>query len=85
MSVVSRFIDVKWFFISFFIGLIAVYLTAPKHHVVYRFPSPDHANMIFSSKDGGCYRYDAYKVSCQDFPGKVRDQPTILDEMTKPA
>ena len=76
----GRFIDLKWFFAAFFVGLLAVYLTAPPHHVVYKFPSPDHPNLVFSNKDGGCYRYDAQKVTCSDFE-HVRDQPTIIDEM----
>ena len=79
----SSYVDFRWFFASFFVGVIVVYLMAPKHHIVYRFPSPDRPDMVFSSKDGECVKYDAQQVKCADFGDQVRDQPNaILDDLT---
>jgi hypothetical protein len=78
MALLSSFIDFRWFFASFCVGILIVYLTAPKHHIVYRFPSPNHPDMVFSNKDGECYKFDAQKVRCADFGDQVRDQPNTL-------
>jgi hypothetical protein len=72
----SRFVDFRWFFIAFFVGIIIVYAMAPPHKIVYRFPSPQNADkIVYSHMDGSCYKFDATMVECNEFGGKVRPQP----------
>eukprot|EP00798_Chlamydomonas_sp_ICE-L_P019655 gene19655-26341_t len=46
------------------IGIIVVYLTAPKVDIVYKFPSPDNAGKVtYRSDTGACCKYAAKKAN----------------------
>lgn len=77
----SDYVDAKWFFGALFVGIMIVYLMAPSHQIVYKFPTPYKPNMVFSGADGECFKFDAHRVNCDDFKGSVKDQPGIAEEL----
>lgn len=67
-----------YFFISFAIGLLLVYLIQPSPKVVVKFPSPYNAgNITYKDSNDSCYKFDAVKVACDEKPTKP--QPLFED------
>lgn len=67
-----------YFFISFAIGLLLVYLIQPMPKVVVKFPSPYNAGHItYKDSNDSCYKYDAVKVSCNE--KSTKPQPLFED------
>jgi hypothetical protein len=65
---VSSYINIKIFLVSFLLGVILVYLTAPVHDVVYKFPSPDNVGKFTykNEADNSCYKFIAKTVPCEN-------------------
>lgn len=63
---VFKYINPKVFLLAFFVGIIIVFVTAPRHDIVYKFPSPDNAGRFVYKDDttGSCYKYFAKQVEC---------------------
>lgn len=63
------------FFIAFFLGLIYVYLSAPKQRVIIKYPTPYNANkLIYKNENEFCYKYIAEEVKCSP---EAINQPII--------
>jgi hypothetical protein len=73
----SKYFDFYAFIIALLVGILLVFLLAPKKKLVYKFPSPDNIDVIYT--DGStCYRYEAKKVSCDNVPiDNIKSQPVI--------
>lgn len=73
----GTYINFKVFLLAFLVGVIAVYLTAPMHDVVYKFPSPDNVGKFTykNESDNSCYKFIAKSVVCD---GSVMDQPISM-------
>ena len=60
-------IDLMVFFISLFIGLFAVYITAPKPNVIFKYPTIKTAHDItYIDEKNVCYKYVPKPVNCED-------------------
>lgn len=69
-----------YFFISFAIGTLCVYVITPPAEIVLKFPSPYNAgNVTYRDKANNCYRYKANKVKCGESASKVKHQPILED------
>ena len=58
---------INWwiFFISFAIGILYLYITAPLPRVIYKEPNIDNPeDTIYIDKKKVCYRYQKIKVDC---------------------
>lgn len=69
-------IDLKWFVISFSFGILLVYISTPPKQIVHKFPSPDNVNIIYTSKNNECYKYEHEEVDCETSTN-VQNQPVI--------
>ena len=69
-----------YFFISFAIGLLLVYVFHPAPTVVVKFPSPYNAGKItYEDKHDSCYKYTANKVACPTDSKEIKSQPLFED------
>lgn len=72
-----RYLHPFTFLVALTVGIIIVFLLAPRKTVVFRFPSPQNTDTVYTTDSGECYRYRANKVDCSDSPeSEVVDQPT---------
>ena len=75
-----------YFFISFAIGLLLVYVFHPAPTVVVKFPSPYNAGKItYEDKHDSCYKYTANKVACPSDSKEIKSQPLFEDFNEKAA
>lgn len=66
-----------YFFLSFAIGILIVYMMTPPPEIVLKFPSPYNAGkVVYKDKSDACYEYEAEKVECD---GKAKPQPIFED------
>ncbi len=69
-----------YFFVSFAIGLLFVYVSAPAPEVVVKFPSPYNAGKVtYKDKSDTCYKYKADKVLCPIDKSIIKPQPLFED------
>jgi len=65
-----------YFFLSFAIGLFAIYIFTPPPQVVVKFPSPYNAgNTIYTDEAEQCYVYNFDKSSCPMDKSLIKPQP----------
>lgn len=54
------------FLLSFCIGILVVYLTAPEPKVIVKYPSISDSHKTFYHDDSGCYNYIPREVKCKE-------------------
>jgi hypothetical protein len=65
MGVLSDFFDVKYFLISFFIGIFLVYISTPEPEVIIKYPTPiNSGETVYEDNAEMCYVYDADELTC---------------------
>ena len=70
-----------YFFLSFAIGLLVVYVITPPPEIVLKFPSPYNAgSIIYKDQTDTCYKYTADKVKCT---AKAKPQPIHEDFLSQ--
>lgn len=53
------------FFIAFLLGMIYVYISAPKPKIVIKYPTPFNVNkLVYKSDNDLCYKYNVEEVKC---------------------
>ena len=63
------------FIIAFGIGILYVYLSAPKPKIIIKYPTPYNVNKtIYKNENDICYKYSAEEIKCDD---KAIMQPII--------
>lgn len=68
-----------YFFVSFAIGLLVVYLITPPPQVVVKFPSPFNAGqVVYKDKADQCFVYRADKSTCPADKALIKEQPIQL-------
>ena len=73
-------IDLKYFLISFCVGIMLVYITQPKTQVVYKFPSPMTIGQKYRDGANNCYKFRAEEVECTD---AAKPQPVVIEPFKK--
>lgn len=69
-------IQPTYFFLSFAIGILFVYILSPTPEVIVKFPSPHNAGSIkYRDNNDTCYVYQADKVECPFDQGLIKPQP----------
>jgi hypothetical protein len=64
MSKIFKF-NLLAFFIAFVLGMIYVYLDAPKKKLIIKYPTPYNVNKItYKGLTDECYVFDAKEVKC---------------------
>jgi hypothetical protein len=65
-----------YFFISFAIGILFVYILSPKPEIVMKFPSPYNAgSVVYKDKNDTCYKYKADRTECPIDNKMIKQQP----------
>lgn len=79
VSVLKR-INLLFFFMSFAIGLLFVYIFTPPPQVVIKFPTPyNSGQVVYKDKNDGCFLYKAEKVTCPYDKTLIKPQPIEVD------
>lgn len=62
---ITNYISLKIFLISFAIGLFFVYLYGPESKNIYIYPSPENVDKIlYKDNANNCFAYDQMEVKC---------------------
>jgi hypothetical protein len=63
------------FIIAFAIGILFVYLSAPKPKIIIKYPTPYNVDkIVYKNENDICYKYKLEEIKCND---KAVDQPII--------
>ena len=63
------------FIFAFGVGILYVYLSAPKPKIIIKYPTPYNVNKVVYKNDNDiCYKYNAEEITCND---KAIMQPVI--------
>jgi hypothetical protein len=63
------------FIVAFGIGILYVYLSAPKPKIIIKYPTPYNVNkVVYKNENDICYKYNAEEINCND---KAIMQPII--------
>lgn len=57
-------INMKYFVISFCVGILIVHIMKPPPHIVLKFPTPLNSDIVYKDKSDNCYKYVATEVKC---------------------
>jgi hypothetical protein len=65
MFAFTDYIDVRAFFIAFFIGMMITYVFAPPKKYVIQYPTPENTDKhVYRDHADVCYKYKAEEVKC---------------------
>jgi len=65
MSILTKYINIPVFIISFAFGIFAVYVTLPDTKRILVYPSPDNIGLIqYKDKSDNCFRFRETSVAC---------------------
>lgn len=60
-----KYLNVKVFLLSLFIGFIAVYFTNPDKRIIYVYPTPDNIDILqYKDKTNNCFEFKKTEVPC---------------------
>ena len=63
------------FIVAFGVGILYVYLSAPKPKIIIKYPTPYNVNkVVYKNENDICYKYNAEEIKCND---KAIMQPII--------
>ena len=66
-----KFIEPFYFFASFFIAMIFVYMMEPEQEILIKYPMPD-AETIYKDHTDMCYQYKPETVMCPSDKSKIK-------------
>jgi hypothetical protein len=62
---ISRYISIPVFLISFAIGLFFIYILGPEMKDIFIYPSPETVNkVLFKDKADNCFYFEEEEVKC---------------------
>ena len=62
---ISKYINIPLFIISFALGLFFVYVLGPEMKTIYIYPSPESVGkFLFKDKADNCFYFDQVDVKC---------------------
>uniref|UniRef100_A0A6C0B4P0 Uncharacterized protein n=1 Tax=viral metagenome TaxID=1070528 RepID=A0A6C0B4P0_9ZZZZ len=63
--IINNYINLKWFIVSFALGLFLVYCTAAKPTIIIKYPTPENSDkLVFEDDVENCYKFNTKEVSC---------------------
>jgi len=80
-----KFIDVPVFIISLCIGIFMSYISLPRPHAVFVYPTPENiASIQYKDQTGTCFGFTSHHVKCPKDAAKIREYPiqTLRDNNT---
>ncbi len=71
-----KFISVPVFIISLCLGIFLSYITLPKPHMVFVYPTPENKDQIqYQDETGTCFGFTSHQVKCPKDPREIREYP----------
>jgi hypothetical protein len=71
-----KYIDVKIFLISLFLGLFAVYITMPDLRIIKVYPTPENVQILqYKDKADQCFSIEEKEVACPADKSKIKKIP----------
>jgi hypothetical protein len=73
---INKYIDFKYFIISFAIGLFFVYILGSDQHIIYVYPTPDnYTSVMYKDNADQCFQYKAQETDCPMNPLLIKTIP----------
>jgi hypothetical protein len=83
MDFLDKYLSLKHFSISFFMGMFMVYITIPLPEIIIRYPTPQNSgNIIYKDNADICYVYKTQQVSCPK-EGVINTPLQIINNKSK--
>ena len=71
-----KYIDVKIFLISLFLGLFAVYITMPDLRIIKVYPTQENVQILqYKDKADQCFSIEEKEVACPADKSKIKKIP----------
>jgi len=71
-----KYINVKFFLISLFIGLFAVYISMPDTRIIRVYPNPDNVALLqYKDQTDTCFSLKQTEVECPKNEGDIAKIP----------
>ena len=62
---IHSYINLKWFIMSFVLGIFMVYCTAAKPTIIIKYPTPENSDeLVFKDDVENCYKFNTKLISC---------------------
>ena len=76
MSMLTKYVNIPVFLISFAFGVFAVYVTLPDVKKIMVYPTPDNIDYIqYKDKANNCFRFRESKVKCPVHEKMISEVP----------
>ena len=73
---ISRYISVPVFLISFAIGLFFIYILGPEMKDIFIYPSPETVNkVLFKDKADNCFYFEEEELKCPSDESQISCLP----------
>jgi len=65
MAFLDKYLSLKYFFVSFCIGMFMVYILTPLPEIIIKYPTPyNSGKIVYKDSADICYVYDKRQVNC---------------------
>lgn len=73
---ISKYISLPIFLISFALGLFCIYIMGPEIKTIYIYPSPsNYKNIQYRDKSKQCFEFETIETSCPINPLEIKTIP----------
>ena len=73
---ISKYISIPVFLISFIIGLFCIYVVGPETKIIYKYPSPEnYKNILFKDHVDQCFQFKPVETHCPINPLAIKTVP----------
>ena len=76
MYMFLKFISIKVFIASLYLGLLFAYLSSPTPTIIHVYPTPDNVDQLeYVDKANNCFKFKATEVKCPSDKGSIKSIP----------
>jgi len=79
----TKYINIKLFLISFAVGLFFVYVLGPETKTIYMYPSPsNYTKMQYKDDTDQCFNFKPTETKCPMNPFSIKTVPVQIKQIT---